>query len=121
MITAPAASSRCTTVASYGGMKPRRIFEDGGGGHAGRAHVVFEGDRHAVQRSERAAFVARGIERPRAIERAFGDHRDEGADRRLTGLDAIEARFDGGDGVWRVIDSRVFRACRRVIRSLGAL
>jgi hypothetical protein len=76
--TAPASASLVTTVASYGGRQPSRIFDEQVVGTP-RVHMLsFSAIGHARERPERLATGARGIHRGGLRERLFGGDRREG-------------------------------------------
>ena len=60
--TAPAARSRCTTVASYGGRHPSRMRDEHVVGSPRVHEVVLERDRHAGQRTRIVAPRDRGVD-----------------------------------------------------------
>ena len=66
----PPVRAACTTVALYGGTKPCENFRRSGRRHARGAEVVFERDRHAVQRSEHCARRLCVVEHARAMSSA---------------------------------------------------
>ena len=112
-MTAPAASSRSTTVASYGrdeGVEdPRR----GRRAHAADAQVVLQRDRHAGERPECGPGRALAIDLPGARERALGGDEVERIQRGVGLLDARErgaADLDGRRLCRRRSPSRISRA-----------
>ena len=69
--SAPAPTTRSTTVAVYGGRHPSRIRERARGEHAAGAEVVLEHDGDAGQRARVVAAADRGVDggrrRPRRL------------------------------------------------------
>src|SRR5258706_400497 len=80
---------------------------------AARVDVFLEGERHAVERRQRAAAAPARLRGARLVERALRAHAIHGVDARLPGFDALEERarhFDRRQLAARVVRRELARA-----------
>ena len=95
---APAARSFSTTVASYGGIQPARIFDAAVVATPRVTRYVLERDRHAGERAERLAGLARAIDVVRGLARASASIARNAPSLRVEVRDPRELRVDSRRG-----------------------
>ena len=88
----PAARRRATTVASYGGIQPSRIFDPHVVGQAAGGQHVLDRDRHAVERAQRPRRGRGGRRTRRPGEGALGVDVEERVHGRVDRRDPVEVR-----------------------------
>ena len=96
--TAPAARSRSTTVASYGGRQPSRIREAARRRHAPSAQVVLQRDRHTGQRPGILPGGHGGVDPIGRGQGLVGEHLEERVDVAVAGRHGGQRRLDDRPG-----------------------